>query len=800
MARVLMSAYACAPDQGSEAIGGWTWVRWTVLEGHDVTVLTLPEMAQALAASRAVEELGAAGERLEVVAVPPDPWTRLFRQRFRVYSDYLSWQQASARRAAVLHEAEPFDVVHHVSWGSLIWGTPLWTIGAPLIFGPVGGGQVSDPRLKDYFGDTWPQEALRTGLTRHVLPHNPRTRATLRHAAVVAVTNADTERTVRALGATNVVSMLDNGLSAADEVEPAPPPERAPGQLELLWVGRLLALKGLPLALEAVALAARRCDVQLVIAGDGPQGPAVSDWIAELGVQDRVRSLGMIPHAEVLRRLSDADGLLFTSLRESFGAQVLEAAAKARPVIALDQHGVATHLPEDAWWPVEIGDRATTVRRLADAIVDMAWDVEARHRAGRSARAFALDQRWSARVRRLHAALPADRRSRGEMRIGMLGPVATVDVTQHLDGDGVDLPAGIGAPVVSLLVSELIARGHHVHLWTLAEGITADVHATGPSLSIRYVPRRSSGRGRDMYRVERDRLRAAIDDDLLDHAVDVLHAHWSYEFPLAVRHRDEPLIVTVHDWAPRVLRYMRDPYRFTRLLMFLAVHLRRPRMTTPSPYLRQKLRRHGLGVAAVVPNGVADADVVAEPRRRGEGREVLSIANGFSDLKNIKRLLQAASLLRAGGFPVRLELVGTQYGPDEPAERWARDHGLADDVVFTGPLDHDQVLERLRRCDLLVHPALEESFGMVLAEAMAQGTPVVGGRSSGAVPWVLGDVGVLVDVTDPSQIAAAIRALLSDPERWEALSARGLRAVTERFSMSVVADGYERAYRAAMAD
>jgi L-malate glycosyltransferase len=71
----------------------------------------------------------------------------------------------------------------------------------------------------------------------------------------------------------------------------------------------------------------------------------------------------------------------------------------------------------------------------------------------------------------------------------------------------------------------------------------------------------------------------------------------------------------------------------------------------------------------------------------------------------------------------------------------------------------------MRAASVLAHPSLEESFGMIVLEAMATGTPVVAGRASGAVPWLLAnDAGVLVDVRNSAAIAEAINGLLGDPE------------------------------------
>eukprot|EP01031_Cornospumella_fuschlensis_P052636 gene52636-64327_t len=117
-------------------------------------------------------------------------------------------------------------------------------------------------------------------------------------------------------------------------------------------------------------------------------------------------------------------------------------------------------------------------------------------------------------------------------------------------------------------------------------------------------------------------------------------------------------------------------------------------------------------------------------------------------------------------------------------------------MTFHGKVAHRKLVGALGELDALLHPSLEESFGVVLAEAMALGLPVVAGRDSGAVPWVMGAdasgqcaAGVLVDVREPAAIASALRSLFDDS--YEARSLAGLDRVRQNFSAASVIARYE---------
>ena len=96
---------------------------------------------------------------------------------------------------------------------------------------------------------------------------------------------------------------------------------------------------------------------------------------------------------------------------------------------------------------------------------------------------------------------------------------------------------------------------------------------------------------------------------------------------------------------------------------------------------------------------------------------------------------------------------------------------------------------------MVLHTSLEESFGMVLVEAMSYGVPVVAGKYSGAVPWVVEDGGLLVDVSNLDEIVEASHQLLSDQALYQKISRRALEVVQQRFPIQKIADDYLELYQ-----
>lgn len=170
------------------------------------------------------------------------------------------------------------------------------------------------------------------------------------------------------------------------------------------------------------------------------------------------------------------------------------------------------------------------------------------------------------------------------------------------------------------------------------------------------------------------------------------------------------------------------------------------------------------------------------------------VLNGWGSLKNPQPALRAFAALRKKIPAAELRVMGSDYGPGGKAETWAKAQGLTEGVHFMGSQPHPVLLGKLADSDLLLHPSREETFGMSIAEAMSLGVPVVGGQASGAVPWVIGQGGVVADVTSVNAIESALFGLLSDLPAYQRHAQAARRRALENFTATQVTDAYEANY------
>ena len=377
------------------------------------------------------------------------------------------------------------------------------------------------------------------------------------------------------------------------------------------------------------------------------------------------------------------------------------------------------------------------------------------------------------------------------LRIGMAGPVS-LDLIDYPRGRPSDLPGGYPAPIVAHFVNALLRRGHSVVVFTGSRGLERPMVIDQGSLIVCVAPRYRPRAVLSFYARERRWLRSLI----REHPCDLIHAMWSYEYALAALQSRSPVVVHYHDHAWTIVKHVRDTYRLLRWPLNNFVTRRARNRVANSLYLKQAFGRRGRDMEVIpnfLPNHVMER-VASAPGERSE--RMVTVSNGFHGHKNVARALETWPLLKGKGLVSEYRLVGHGMGPGEEAESYAMERDLAEGVVFVGAVSFEEALEEIRSSTLLLHPSLEESFGMTILEAMAAGTPVVAGRSSGNVPELLGQgaCGYLCDVDDPHDIERAVTDALTHKDTTAVKVTQALEQVRQRYSEDRVMEQLEQYY------
>jgi glycosyltransferase involved in cell wall biosynthesis len=364
--KLLISAYACAPNLGSEHAVGWNWTTEAHRQGHRVWALASP-------AHRAAVEQACRDDP----ALSGIHWTfpevRAWRLRpttepqwERTYN--FLWQRAALHHARKLQRRIDFDAVHHLTWAGIRAPTFLGSLGPPLIIGPVGGGEISPALLRAGFD--WRGKILERirDLSNATITINPLVRRGLTEASVIFASTSDTcDLLTRALRQ-KILIFTQVAIPELPTIRPRAPRQGPP---RLLYAGRQLYWKGVHIAIDAFArLRSRIPDARFTIVGDGAERDRLHALAASRNVGDHIDFIPRLPQGKLFELYDNHDLLLFPSLHDSGGFVVLEALSHGLPVVCLDLGGPKEIVTQDSGVVV-----ATSGRNSAEVAAAMADEI-----------------------------------------------------------------------------------------------------------------------------------------------------------------------------------------------------------------------------------------------------------------------------------------------------------------------------------------------------------------------------------------------------------------------------------------
>jgi glycosyltransferase involved in cell wall biosynthesis len=379
--KILISAFACRPGEGSEPGKGWACAR-TMARHHDVWVLTRGRYRELI--EEAMHRDPVPGLRFVYLDLPE--WILRAtkpNQEFQVF--YYLWQLAAYFVARRLCREVGIELIHHVSYSKFWAPSFVAMLPVPFVWGPVGGGE-SMPR--GFVGRCSMQGRMYEGLralARWLGECDPFVRMTARRSKVALATTRESAARMRAIGGWSTTVYPAIGITQEDlDVFDALASRDAHG-VRFLSIGQLIHWKGFDLGLAAFAWAALEA-AEYWLVGDGPERARLEALAARLDIKDKVRFFGQKARTETLRILGQADVLVHPSLHESGGLVCLEALAARRPVICLDWGGPAIQVADGTGIRVAVRDAEQVTADLADAMKRLAADANLRQAMGRAGR------------------------------------------------------------------------------------------------------------------------------------------------------------------------------------------------------------------------------------------------------------------------------------------------------------------------------------------------------------------------------------------------------------------------------
>ncbi|MCG8607098.1 glycosyltransferase family 4 protein [bacterium] len=282
-----------------------------------------------------------------------------------------------------------------------------------------------------------------------------------------------------------------------------------------------------------------------------------------------------------------------------------------------------------------------------------------------------------------------------------------------------------------------------------------------------------------------------------------LYHHPQFDLPFGIA---TPSVVTIHD-----LKYIFHPEFFmnknrlkswyikkslkyslqksTRVIVVSKSTLKDIQKTIPFDHAKASVIHHGVKLKfnGQIPENWTDLNAESFVLFVGTRRPH----------KNIEGLIQALSLLRnEHRMNVDLVVAGKEYSDYSKPEELANQLGMESHVHFKNFVPDDKLASLYQSAQVVALVSFYEGFGFPLVEAMSVGTPVIGSNTA-SIPEVIGDAGLLVEPTNPADIAQKLFSILSDEKLQHRLSRAGLERARQ-FSWKSVAKATLNVYNQAL--
>lgn len=340
--KILVSAYACLPERGSEPGVGWNLVV-QVARFHDVWVVTRTENKELIEAELIKNPVSGLNFIYHDV---PEILAKSKRWVSGEQICYYVWQLGIWGVLRKLESEVAFDLTHHVTYGKYWAPSLLSFLQIPFIWGVVGGGESAPKSFCKAFGFRERVFEAARSFARWMGEQDPLVRQTAQRCSVALAATDETAMRLRKLGAKNVHVLSQCALTETQWDYFSALPEKKAGPLRFISIGRPLHWKGFGLGLRAFALADLK-DSEYWLLANGPGRERLEVLVSDLGIEDRVKFIGKLSSLQdVYGVMSECDALVHPALHEAFGNVVLEAMAAKKAVICLDIGGPAFQVVE----------------------------------------------------------------------------------------------------------------------------------------------------------------------------------------------------------------------------------------------------------------------------------------------------------------------------------------------------------------------------------------------------------------------------------------------------------------------
>lgn len=384
--KILISAYACEPDKGSEPGVGWHWVE-EISRYHDVIVITRhnnrPSIEKEL-------QQRTGGHNIEMLYYDPPKWLTFWKKGSKgVQIYYYIWQYGAYQYVKNNVRKNELGAVVAVTFGNLWKPTFMYKLEVPLIWGPVGGGEEVPKSLLPCISSKQRVFEFFRRFSKRVPLSNPWFYTICRKSNLIITRTYDSLSCIPLIYRNKCQVMIETGVDE-DEYRQYMKIGCKPSESKnITYVGRLLSLKMVDISLRAFAsIASKHSDITYNIIGDGEMRRNLENLAKELGILDRVKFWGTLSREEALSILANSRCLVMPSCKEGGAWVLFEAMMCGRPIVCMDTAGMKVVVDESCGIKIPVDSYHVLVERFGNAMERIVTDSEEADKLGANGREY----------------------------------------------------------------------------------------------------------------------------------------------------------------------------------------------------------------------------------------------------------------------------------------------------------------------------------------------------------------------------------------------------------------------------
>ena len=328
--KILLSAYSCEPNKGSESEVGWRWATELSAKGNDVYVITRSNNQNNIN-----EELSKINiKNLKFLYFDFPPWIiKIIKGHFNKFSYiyFYLWQIGIYLKFKNFIKNNNFDFIHHVTFVSYRFPSFLSLCDVPFIYGPLSGGEEVPIKLRKSFSLRDKIKERFRDLSNKFISISPFINMTFKRAIKIIV---NTEHTKKNIPKSYHHKTFIELAIAIDEQKPNIPQniDFDKEKLNLCFVGNYEHIKGINIILKIIKkLKANNHKFLFNFIGSGSLENYIKESLSKNGFEDCGKIHKKISHDKIFEFMKKNQLLVFPALRDSGGMVLLEAMSVGLP-------------------------------------------------------------------------------------------------------------------------------------------------------------------------------------------------------------------------------------------------------------------------------------------------------------------------------------------------------------------------------------------------------------------------------------------------------------------------------------